>query len=115
MVDKAKIQSSVDKAFSKLDSLAYDAVFTSKTTSSFDFATGEAVTSQATTYTTRGFIETVKTSVEGFRSNTAKLIVKSGGFRFDGYSYVTVNGIQYSFKVMNDNGFVAELEIARIE
>ena len=111
---RSRVQAGVDRAFKKVDSLLLDAIFTNKEVKSFDFNESKVV-AKTSTFTTRGFLEEKQVWVgDGLASKTLFLI-KTGGIKFNGYTFVTINSIKYSFSVYKGNEYTTYLELVRIE
>jgi hypothetical protein len=108
-----KVQSAVDKAFAKVDSLLKDVIFANKSVQEFDFGS-DAVVSIDSTFTTRGYIEQKTRKVDGVPVTVLSLMVKTAGIVFSGYTQVTVAGVVYKCNVTKSDDFVTMLELVKV-
>lgn len=115
MISRAKLQDFVDRAFKKLDGLSVTVTFSNRTTTDFDFSTGQAVTSATTVYTTKGFVENITRRINDTIGTITTLTVKTGGINFNAYTEVTIDGIIYNCSILNGNEYVTTLQIVRID
>lgn len=105
-----KVQRAVDLAFTKVDSLLKTAVFSNKSSSSFNFA-NSAVVAVNTQYTTRGLLQNKKYWANGSTITKLTLLLKTGGIVFSGYTTVVIDGGTYSCSVMEGDAFITTLEL----
>jgi len=106
---KAKVSAAVDKAFAAIGDLAVSGTLSNKNADSYDFATGQTITT-TTSKAVKVFIEsTDKTSDGAFQS---KALMKSNVV-VDGYDTLTIGTTVYSVTDFQDDGFVITLSLTR--
>jgi len=106
---KAKVSAAVDKAFAAIGDLAVSATLSNKNAGSYDFATGQTVTT-TTTQAVKVFLETTDKSSDGaFQS---KALMKSNVV-VDGYDTLTIGTAVYNVTDFMDDGFVITLSLTR--
>jgi hypothetical protein len=110
MTLKTSVQSAVDTAFAKIDSLLVDAVFSHKQATGFDFSNG-VVTGATSGATVRGFKENRKVWVNGSSVVKTVLLCKTNGIKFGGYTSVVIEGVTYGCSVLDGNDHVTTIEL----
>lgn len=110
---KSTIQKAVDTAFAKVDDLLVDVVFQNNEATDFDFAT-QTVIGASSDITTRGLRETKKSYVAGSVTSVLTLTVKNDGFKFNGYTLVSVAGVLFRCSVMEANDFVTTFQLTAV-
>jgi hypothetical protein len=106
---RAKVSAAVDKAFAAIGDIAVSGTLSNKNASSYDFATGQAV-STTTSQTVKLFLETTDKSSDGaFQS---KALLKSNVV-VDGYDTLTIGTSVYSITDFTDDSFVITLQLTR--
>jgi len=106
---KAKVSAAVDKAFAAIGDLAVSATLSNTNSSSYDFATGQAVTT-TTSKVVKVFLESTKKPSDG--SFETKALMKSNVV-VDGYDTLTIGATVYSITDFTDDGFVITLKLTK--
>ena len=113
MALRATLEGAVDTAFAALQDLVVDVTLSQSEASSYDFATGQTVTTPTATSIVQGVLFTEeKRSQDGIRA-TNTLIVRSADLPSpDIYDSFTVGSKTYSMTSYSDNGFTIELQLS---
>lgn len=113
----ALIDSNLTRAFNLIKDLAVIGVFTKKSGVSFDFTSGETVTTSTSTVTTKVVILDLKKTSD--KSNTVRkqLLVKSKNLEnLTFYDTVTINNVVWKLgEVIHSNTFTTLLDIFKEE
>ena len=113
----ARITSSVTKAFNSVGDLVKTASLSNKDVSSFDFATGETVSTDSSVTLKVILDSTQKPSREGFTTTafmkTSELAKASTPIDLSGYDTITIDSKAYNIIDFTDDGFVTRAIIVK--
>lgn len=111
---KTKVKNSVDLAFDKLKDLAVNVTFDNKAVSDFDFSTG-TITKTDSTYTTIGFLGSLRTYEGGIPVTTTTLTIRADlNQNFNRYSRVTIDSIEYGCNIISKDQFIVVFSLAGV-
>jgi len=112
---RSKVKRSVDIAFDKLKDLAVTANFDTKLVSDFNFTTGDIVKTDQT-YTTIGFLGSLRTYEGGIPVTTTTLTIRNETTKdFNRYSEVTIDSIKYGCNIISKDQFIVVLSLAGVQ
>ena len=106
---KAKVNAAVDKAFAAIGDLAVSGTLSNKNASSYNFTTGETV-STTTSQTVKVFLQSTNKPSDGSFNTTA--LMKSN-VSVDGYDTITIGNTVYNITDFTDDSFVITLQLVR--
>ena len=106
---KAKVSAAVDKAFAAIGDLAVSGTLSNKNAGSYDFATGQTVTT-TTSKLVKVFLESTTKPSDG--SFETKAMMKSNVV-VDGYDTITIGTTVYNITDFTDDGFVITMKLTR--
>lgn len=106
---KAKVNAAVDKAFAAIGDLAVSGTISNRNASSYDFATGQTI-STTTTKTVKVFLESTNKTSDGAFTQSA--LMKSN-VSVDGYDTLTIGDTVYNITDFADDSFVITLQLTR--
>lgn len=114
MTLKTKVEAAAKKAFTKIDSLCVDAVFTKKVLTGFNLATNEIVTTPDLTITKRVFIEEKIVRSESGPSMRITAYFLPDGNDYSVYDTVVAGGKKYKPVVSTDSTYLVVMELTYV-
>jgi len=106
---RAKVNAAVDKAFAAIGDIAVSGTLSNRNAGSYNFATGETV-STTTTKAVTVFLQSTNKPSDGSFNTTA--LMKSN-VKVDGYDTITIGTTVYNITDFTDDSFVITLQLVR--
>ena len=112
---RRRVTNAVDRAFKKVDDLLEEATLSFKNDATFDFSSQELSASE-TSKSIRLLIEhkATRAGEETVTKTLAHFKKKDSSDRFNNYTHLKCNGIEYKVLSCNDNGYSVTMELSDV-